>query len=158
MPVESESPADTDARLAAYDEVAGLAEWSPWVPWAEADGAPRSPGVFLLRDAAGVVRHVGWAGERAGAGRAQGVRGRLRSLTGGHEPATGLLETVLDRALADPVWRSAERDPRARQWAAEALAHWAPDVCWAATPEAGDARHLATQVTLALRAYGLWVR
>lgn len=107
------------------DLLAGLAEWSPWVPFRDAlRSAPRLPGVYLAREGhAGPVVYVGMAGERAGSGKPQGLRGRLRVYASGKALTSGLGEAVADRAFADPYWLSERVDEarrgeplRARDW------------------------------------------
>lgn len=151
----------------AYAAVEDLASWSPWLPLVDAvPVAPREPGAYLLRDpATQVVVHVGMAGERAGAGRAQGLRGRLADHLAGSGAIGGFDEAALDRALADPVWleqrltRLREEGPRrARRWAADAVRHLSPEVSWAVRPERADAVFLETEVVLVLRPLGLWSR
>ena len=85
-------------ELEALDE---LANWSPWVPFAEAlDVAPREPGVYVVREGrAGPIVYVGMAGERRGSG----LRGRLRVYASGKALTSGLGEAVADRAFADPA-------------------------------------------------------
>lgn len=145
--------------------LADLADWSPWVPYAEARAhAPREPGVFVLREPDGPVRYVGMAGERAGAGRPQGLRGRLTVYWTGRGPVSGLGEAALDRALADPDFveqqlaslRSHGARP-ARTWAQDAVLHLGLEASWAVTPERDDASYLEKQVVAALRPLGeLW--
>lgn len=155
--------ADDEARLAAYAELAGLADWSAWAPLADAlPEAPRSPGVYLLMEpAARVVRHAGHAGERAGSGYPQGLHGRLRDHLTGQAPVSGLAEAALDRALADPDWvreRLAGRPQGARRWAAAAVRRLELDVAWAGCPDRDEARWLAGRVVELLRPHGLWAR
>lgn len=151
----------------AYAEVEDLASWSPWLALVEAvPFAPREPGVYLLRDpVTQVVIHVGMAGERAGAGRPQGLHGRLADHLGGSGAVGGFDEAALDRALADPAWlehqlvRLHEDGPRrARRWAADAVRHLSPEVSWATRPERADAAFLETEVVQVLRPLGLWSR
>lgn len=152
-----------EAYVRAYDEVAGVAAWSPWLSLGEAvAAAPRRPGVYLLRDPTDqVVRYAGRAGDRAGGGRPQGLHGRLAAYLSGHEGVSGFAEAALDRALADPAWvRERSADPRTarrtRRWAAAAVLRLAPDVSWAPCGEAADARLLETEVVALLRPFGLW--
>ncbi|GAB3995354.1 hypothetical protein [Nocardioides marmoraquaticus] len=142
-----------------------LADWSPWVAYADARAhAPREPGVFLLREPTGEVRYVGTAGERAGAGRPQGLRGRLTVYWTGRGPVSGLGEAALDRALADPGFVEQQLallrdgDARtARHWAQSAVLHLGLEVSWAVTPERDDASYLEKQVVALLRPQGtLW--
>ena len=83
----------------------------------------------------------------------------------GHGAVSGFGEAALDRALADPAWierqqarLGADGPRRARQWAADGIARLAPEVSWATCYERADARHLASEVELLLRPYGLWNR
>src|SRR4051812_15685578 len=93
----------TDDALARIEE---LADWSPWVAFGDAlDLAPRLPGVYLAREGTvGPIVYVGMAGERAGSGKPQGIRGRLRVYASGKALTSGLGEAVADRAFADPAW------------------------------------------------------
>jgi len=152
-----------DVLREAYGAVEDLAEWSDWAPFGAAlEVAPRQPGVYLFREPdTQLIRYVGMAGERAGGGRAQGLRGRLVVYRTGQGAVGGYGEAALDRALADPDWVEgqlrrlrAEGPRRARQWAADALAHLAPEVSWAACHERPDALHLESQVDLLLRPHG----
>lgn len=161
-------PALHDATLCeTYDEVLHLAEWSEWASFLDAAvEAPREPGVFLLRDAgSGVIRYAGMAGERAGSGRPQGLRGRLGVYRSGQGAVSGFGEAALDQALADPAWVEARlaslrtRGPsRAKEWARDAVARLAPEVSWAVCADRDDARYLEGQVVLRLRPLGVWNR
>lgn len=84
-------------------DVESLAEWSPWVPFAEALAqAPRLPGVYLDSEGAeGPIVYVGMGGERAGSGRPQGIRGRLRVYASGKALTSGLGEGTRDRPARD---------------------------------------------------------
>ena len=96
------------ARREAYAEVDALADWSEWMTFDVArHGAPREPGVYLLREPLSqTIRYAGMAGERAGGGRPQGLRGRLAGYGAGSGAVSGFGEAALDRALADPAgWR-----------------------------------------------------
>lgn len=155
------------ALLDAYDEVLHLADWTEWAPVLDAAvGAPREPGVYLLRDADnGVIRYVGMAGERAGSGRPQGLRGRLGVYCSGQGAISGFGEAALDQALADPEWVEARlaslrsRGPsRAKEWARDAVARLAPEVSWAVCADREDARYLESEVVLLLRPLGVWNR
>ncbi|WP_244930437.1 hypothetical protein [Nocardioides sp. W7] len=155
--------ADADARLAAYSELAQLAEWSTWAPLLDVVGeAPRRPGVYLFleRDSR-VVRHVGHAGERAGSGSPQGLYGRLRAYLTGQAAVSGFVEAALDRALADPDWvreRLAAGPQRTRRWAGAAVRRLELDVSWATCTDRDEARWLEGRVVELLRPHGLWVR
>lgn len=145
-----------------------LADWSPWAPFATAVAdAPRLPGVYLLRlPATHDIVYAGMAGERAGGGNGpQGLRGRLTVYARGRAAVSGFGEAALDRALADPAWlrarlKSLETDGprRAKLWAKDAISHLAPDVRWAATTTAADARALEDRVVALLAPHGLWNR
>lgn len=163
--LELENPHDATARLEAYREVDELAEWSGWAPFAEAlPHAPRLPGVYLFRDhATHRIRYVGMAGERGGAGRAQGLYGRLSVYRTGQGAVSGFAEAALDRALADPAWVEdrlarvrAGGAERVKHWARDAIARLAPEVRWSTCLERADARHLEGQVEGLLRPFGLW--
>jgi hypothetical protein len=152
---------------AAYAEVHDLAEWSPWWPFEQARaGAPREPGVYLLREpGSGVIRSVGMAGERAGGGRPQGLYGRLSVYWTGKGAVSGFGEAALDQALADEDWVERQlrdlRDhgpKRAKEWARNAVVRLALEVSWAVTPDRGDALYLEDQVVNRLRTHGLWNR
>ena len=157
-----------DAELRqVYADVAHLADWSPWAPFADGVAqAPRLPGVYLFRESVSqVVRYVGMAGERAGSGRPRGLHGRLTVYLSGQEPVSGFAEAALDRALCDEEWIEHQvRRPRAeggrpaKRWAADAIAWLAPDVTWATCHERADARYLESEVELLLRPFGLWNR
>ena len=155
------------ALVNAYLEVADLAGWSGWAPFATALAhAPREPGVYLFREPeAGVIRYVGMAGERAGSGRPQGLYGRLNVYRTGKGAVSGFGEAALDRALADPEWIESQlvtlrtHGPRrAKDWARDAIARLEPEVSWAVCTDGQDARHLEGQVVLHLRPHGLWNR
>lgn len=155
--------ADDEARLAAYARLADLADWSAWVPLADAlPEAPRAPGVFLLLEpATRVVCHVGRAGERAGGGAPQGLYGGLRALVTGHASLTGFAEAALDRALADADWvrdQVTAGPARTRRWAAAAVRRLDFHVAWATCPDPDEARWLEGQVAELVRPHGLWAR
>lgn len=155
--------ADEEARLAAYSELPGLAEWSAWAPLLDVVAeAPRAPGVYLfLERPSRVVRHVGHAGERAGGGSPQGLYGRLRAYLTGQAAVSGFAEAALDRALADPDWvrERLEAGPeRARRWAASAVRRLDLDVSWAVCADRDEARWLESRVVELLRPHGLWMR
>ncbi len=165
--IDLETPHDAAARLDAYLEVEGLAEWSAWAPFADAlPWAPRLPGVYLFRERdSHRIRYVGMAGERGGGGRPQGLYGRLSVYRTGQGAVSGFGEAALDRALADPAWLEARlerlragRPGRAKDWAREAVVRLAPDISWATCPERADARHLEAQVEALLGPCGLWNR
>ena len=157
-----------DPRLReTYREVGDLAEWSPWLPFEVAlDGAPREPGVYALREPLnGVVRYVGMAGERAGGGRPQGLRGRLSVYRNGKGGVSGFGEAALDRALADPDWIAQqlsalhERGPRrAQEWARDAVLRLGLEVSWSVCVDRPDALYLERQVLALLGTSELWGR
>lgn len=147
------------------DLLSGLAEWSPWTPLADALATvPRLPGVYLAREgSAGPIVYVGMAGERAGSGKPQGLRGRLRVYASGKAMTSGLGEAVADRAFADPVWlrerlEEAQRgEPlRAKEWGRATFARADLHVCWATTADKASALHLEGEVGRRLQ--GLWNR
>lgn len=151
----------------AYTEVHGLADWSPWVPMETAmAGAPREPGVYLLREPlSGVIRHVGMAGDRAGGGRPQGLRGRLSAYRGGKGAVSGFGEAALDRALADEQWVEQQLEhlrrhgPQpTRDWVRDAVARLDLEVSLVTCADRQDAVYLEGQVVLLLRTRGLWGR
>jgi hypothetical protein len=153
--------------FAAYAEVGDLAEWSPWLPFEVAiDGAPREPGVYVLREPlSGVIRYVGMAGERAGGGRPQGLRGRLAVYRNGKGAVSGFGEAALDRALADPDWVAQqllllhERGPRRTQeWARDAVLRLGLEVSWSVCADRSDALYLERQVLALVGTSELWNR
>lgn len=145
-----------DGRLS----LSGL-DWSPWHPLATAAKyATTDPGVYVARSGNDIV-YVGMAGERRGSG----VRGRLQIYVRGRGAVSGLGEAALDRALADRVWLTdritrLETDgaSRAKEWAANALAHSDLHVCWTAAPDAETARDWERLVLLELEEVALWNR
>lgn len=155
------------ALRGAYSAVRGVADWSPWVPMEMAmTGAPKEPGVYLLREAlTGIVRHVGMAGNRAGSGRPQGLRGRLSAYRGGKGAVSGFGEAALDRALADEQWVESQlehlrrRGPqRTRDWVRDAVARLDLEVSLATCADREDAAYLERQVLALLGTTGLWTR
>lgn len=143
-----------------------LADWSPWVSFADPDTTPPTlPGVYLFRlPGGGEIVYVGMAGERAGSGRPQGLRGRLAVYRRGKGAVSGFGEAALDRALADSAFvedelRMLRQDGprRAKDWARDAIAWVAPEVCWATTPDATSARALELRVEAVL-GQSLWNR
>ena len=149
---------------AAYLEVAGLAEWSPWLPFEEARRyAPREPGVYLLREPTGRIRYVGLAGERAGGGRPQGLRGRLSVYWTGKGAVSGFGEAALDRALADPGWIEQQLESlrtagpkRAKEWARDAVLRLDLEASYTVCADKDDARYLESRVVACLRPHDLW--
>lgn len=153
------------ALRATYREVHDLADWSPWVPFEAAiAGAPREPGVYLLRETfTGTIRHVGMAGERAGSGRPQGLSGRFSVYRTGKGAVSGFGEVALDLALADADWLEARlRDLRssgprpARDWVREAVVRLGLEATWAVCVDRSDAAYLEREVLAHLRGTGLW--
>jgi len=127
------------------------AEWSDWIPFAEALAvAPRVPGVYMAREGeTGEIVYIGMAGERAGGGKPQGVRGRLAIYASGKGLASGLGEAVFDRALADPDWvraRLVELETtgprRAKHWGIEAFARADLHIRWKTTADRATAAAL----------------
>lgn len=129
--------------------------WSDWVPFAEALAtAPRQPGVYMAREGVdGQVVYIGMAGERAGSGRPQGLRGRLAIYTSGKALASGLGEAVFDRALADSDWvraRLHELDTsgprRAKQWGVEAFVRADLHIRWTTATDRATAAALEDEL------------
>ena len=90
-------------------------------------------------------------------------RGGPTTLIAGRGPRFG--EAVLDRALADARFLehqltnlTSEGPRRTAQWAKDAIAWFTPEVCWATTSSAQEARELEADVERLLRAHGLWNR
>lgn len=153
----------TDAEALAAVET--LAEWSRWVPLRDAiNTAPREAGVYLARRGAdGPVVYVGMAGERAGSGRAQGLRGRLAVYASGKGLVSGLGEAALDRALADPEWlaeRLAELERgaaiRAKEWGRQAVLDADIHTRWTICADRESARRLEEECLGILRGVDLW--
>lgn len=145
-----------------------LAEWTEWIPFAEATvSAPRCPGVYLARSDGEVV-YVGKAGlrDRGGTSTPQGLRGRLARYASGKAISSGLGEAVMDRALADPSWIQQRLDElasgqpkRAFEWGREAFARADLQVCWTTTGDAAAAHLLERQVIALLAPRGsMWNR
>ena len=143
--------------------VDSLAEWSEWVPWAEAlDTAPLRPGVYMARVRAdGAAVYVGMAGERRG----RGIRGRLTVYRRGKGAVSGLGEAAMDRALADPDWLRARladveqgHPQRTSEWAAAALERVDLHVRWAERDDRAQALALEAAVLNALVTSDLWNR
>lgn len=154
-------------RDEALSEVDQLASWSPWVSFADAmEHAPRHPGVYLAREGIeGPIVYVGMAGERAGSGKPQGIRGRLRVYASGKALTSGLGEAVADRAFADADWlreRLAEVERgepmRAIAWGQATFRRADLHVRWAVTADRPAAVHLERIVGDRLAAAGLWNR
>lgn len=147
--------------MGASDPSDALAEWSLWLPFAEAvDQAPRSPGVYMARDRYQVV-YVGMAAERRG----QGIKGRLTVYRRGRAAVSGLGEAAMDRALGDAEWlrgrlQQIERgvDWRTRDWATAALERAELEVRWATTPTGDAAQQLERAVLRVLADVELWNR
>lgn len=155
------------AESEIHHRLAALADWSEWRAYEVAVGdAPRLPGVYLFRaPSTGQVVYVGMAGERAGGGRPQGLRGRLSVYKSGKGAVSGFGEAALDRALADPVWVEqqlallrSDGPRRAKLWAAEAIRRVSPDVRWSVCVDGPAARALEKRVEGILDGQGLWNR
>jgi len=152
------------AARAAYQEIADLADWSPWLSFEDARrAAPREPGVYLLREPAGHIRYVGMAGERAGSGRPQGLHGRLSVYWTGKGAVSGFGEAALDRALADPDWVGEQLErlrtsgpKRAKEWARDAVLRLNLEASWAVCADKADALYLESRVVAQLRPHDLW--
>lgn len=147
------------------DALAELGEWSPWVSFEDAlSAAPRLPGVYIAREGRnGPIVYVGMAGERAGSGKPQGIRGRLRVYGSGKALTSGLGEAVADRAFGDVVWlgeRLAEVEKgeprRAREWGRAAFVRADLYLRWAVTADRHSAEVLEREVGATL--VGLWNR
>lgn len=156
----------TEQRAAgAPTGMAGLAAWSPWVPFTEAvQSAPREPGVYLAREGDEVL-YVGMAGPRDRGGKAapKGLRGRLAFYGSGKALASGLGEAVFARAIADADWlRARLADVEAghpgtlRDWGRAAFLRADLEVCWAVTADKAAATKLERRVIDLLRDRGLW--
>ena len=111
------------------------------------------------------IIYVGMAGERLGSGRPQGLWGRLSIYRRGKGAVSGFGEAVLDRALADEAFVSAQLETlrtngpmRAKEWAITAIAWLGPDVRWAVCEDKESALALETKVEEALGTFGLWNR
>ncbi len=144
-----------------------MVAWSLWVPFEEAlKTAPLLPGVYMAREGDdGPLVYVGMAGERAGGGRPQGLRGRLSVYLTGKGVVSGLGEAAMDRALADPEWlrerlTEVERgEPkRAKEWGRMALSRAGLQVRWTTTADKASADALEQRILRALRDTGLWNR
>lgn len=144
------------------EQVARLAAWSGWLPFTPESvrTAPMTPGVYLFRQASGLV-YVGRAGERSG----KGLRGRLTIYVSGRAPHSGLGNLALERALQDPMWlRARLNDVEAgalltvQEWSALAVRRAELDVCWASVAGAQESAGLERAVLDALRAEPLWNR
>lgn len=153
-----------DDRLARLES---LGEWSGWLPFTQAMAtAPRQPGVYMAREGrAGPIVYVGMAGERAGGGKPQGIRGRLAVYARGKGLVSGLGEAVFDRALADPVWLAARlteskdgRPMRAKAWGQAAFVRADLHIRWAITADKASATSLERACLDALVHLKLWNR
>ncbi len=150
-----------------YAEVHALAEWSDWFPFEIAiRAAPREPGVYLMRESVtGIIRYVGMAGERAGSGRPQGLRGGLAAYRTGKSAVGGFGEAALDLALADPDWVEQQLQDlrrngpkRTKDWVQAAVVRLGLEVSLSVTADRDDALYLEGQVLNRLRTHGLWNR
>lgn len=152
--------------VAGLHAVLALADWTPWLPWPIAvTAAPPVPGVYLAREGRdGPLVYAGKAGEREKS--QPGLAGRIGVYASGKAAVSGLGETVLDRALADPAWLRGRADAaergepaRAKHWARDAFGRLDLHLCWAVTPSGDDAVALERQVFAAVGpAGGLWNR
>jgi hypothetical protein len=151
--------------VTALPVLSDLAEWSPWVSFAQAvQTAPREPGVYLARQA-DVVLYVGMAGPRDRGGKAapKGLRGRLAYYGSGKALASGLGEAVFARAIGDADWLRARladvekgRAGTLRDWGRAAFQRADLQVCWAVTADRESATKLERRVIDLLRDQGLW--
>ena len=137
-------------------------QWAPWLSFEEAVRiAPRSPGVYVARErATQKIVYIGMAGERRGLG----IQGRLRIYLIGKAAVSGLGETALDRALADPAWldhmiqRTRTEGPlRAKEWAAAALTRADLELTWTITPDRASAM-ITEQQLITTAKHQLWNR
>lgn len=149
------------------DPLEPLCTWSNWVPFAEAQAAaPRVPGVYMAREGDdGPVVYIGMAGERAGGGKPEGIRGRLSVYARGKGLVSGLGEAVFDRALADPEWlagRLAEvksgRPARAKEWGRAAFVRADLHIRWTVTEDRASALALERACLDVLAKSDLWNR
>jgi hypothetical protein len=141
-------------------ELAALANWSPWLPFAEvASAAPRQPGVYLARQEREII-YVGMAGlrNRGGLTAVKGLQGRLSHYARGKALATGLGEAVFTRAITDPEWLrtrlsevEAGEPGTLRDWGRAAFARADLEICWATTEGRDSALALERQVMATLR-------
>lgn len=143
------------------DLLESLADWSSWMPFADAyTAAPLLPGVYMARAGAdGPIVYVGMAGERRG----RGIRGRLAIYASGKAAVSGLGEAAFNRALLDPIWVRARlaalesgEQLTAKQWAQAAVHHMALYVRWATTPDRAGALALEQAVIRVLDGQPLW--
>jgi hypothetical protein len=109
--------------------------------------------------------YVGMAGERAGSGRPQGLRGRLRVYGTGKALTSGLGEAVADRAFADADWLRGRlheveqgRPMRAKRWGKATFDRADLYVCWTVTGDKAAALALEKQCGRVLADAGLWNR
>lgn len=144
-----------------HPAIADVAVWSEWLSWSGARAAaPRQPGVYLVCVDQEIV-YVGQAGERNGKDgqrAVQGLWGRLGPYTSGKAATSGFGEAALDRALAEAAFVRARLEhleahgaQRTTAWAREAIAYWAPAVCWTTTSTGVEARLLELRVEALLR-------
>lgn len=151
----------------ANEAIESLADWSEWVSFAAAKTkAPRLPGVYMAREGTtGPIIYIGMAGERAGSGKPQGIRGRLSVYTSGKALASGLGEAVFDRALADPAWLTSRlqevqegRPSRAKTWGRLAFERADLHLRWAITVDKPAAAALERRCFDACAGLDLWNR
>lgn len=147
----------------AYERVNELARWSPWLPFADSAAVSTTmPGVYLMRlPKSKQIVYVGMAGERNG----QGIRGRMAIYRSGKGAASGFGEAAFDRALADGDFVVGQltrlhggENVRLKQWAKDAIAFFAPEICWAETEDRASALVLEKKVEGILRPHGIWNR
>ena len=147
----------------ALQQLEQLAEWSLWLPFAEALAhAPPQPGVYMAREGtSGAVVYIGMAGERRG----RGLRGRLGVYSSGKALASGLGEAVFDRSLADADWLGerlreveAGRPARAKEWGRLAFERADLQVRWTTTADQSEAVLLERAALDLLSGSALWNR
>lgn len=139
-----------------------LADWSPWAPFVDAcRDIPRLPGVYVARVVDGEIVYIGMAAERSG----HGMRGRLAIYSSGKGATSGLGETALDLALADPAWMrerllDAERGHplRAKELAKAALHKANLELRWTTTADGPSASALELEVIQSFAGKPLWNR
>ena len=139
-----------------------MADWSPWVPFVDACRViPRLPGVYVARAIGGEIVYIGMAAERSG----HGMRGRLAIYSSGKGATSGLGETALDLALADPGWMrertlDAEngRPLRAKELARAALHKANLELRWTTTADGPSASALELEVIESFAGKPLWNR
>lgn len=152
-------PVDENRPVAGYET---MANWSSWHPFLDACRViPRLPGVYIARGIDGEIVYIGMAAERSG----QGMRGRLAIYSSGKGATSGMGETALDLALADPMWMrarllDAERgcSLRAKDLAKAALNKANLELRWATATDGPTAGALELAVIESFAGKPLWNR